>query len=83
MLIKIKDKKTGTIYTNDMGADNKNCILEIHFCTSYTQVKVQSEKESHGKTIFPTHDIMLSPVKSKANFVDLIAIQNDNEGEWL
>ena len=81
MLIKVKDNQSGEVYTNEMDSDK--CILEIHFCTSYAQVKVQDVINESGKMSYPTHDIILPPLKGMVNWVDLIATQNDNVGEWL
>jgi len=83
MLIKVKDKKTGVIYSTNMMDGNKHSILEINFCTSYTQVTVQDEIEVDGKTEYPTHDIILPPFGTTPNWVDLIATQDDNEGVWI
>lgn len=76
MKISVTQKSDGKVYTNDMSNENKMCILEIHFCTSYTQVIVQDEID--GK--FTTHDIICDPVGTKPNLVDLIAIQDDETG---
>ena len=81
MLIKVKDKTTNKVYTNEM--DNDCCITEIHFCTSYTQVVVQDVINKDGKTTYPNHDVILPPLKSEPYWVDLIAIQNSNIGEWI
>jgi len=86
MLIKVKNSKTGKIYSNDMSDKNTQCILSINFCTSYTQVEVQDEIDEDGRRTYPTHTIILPPsgVSLKdINWVDLIAIQEDNRGEWI
>jgi len=82
MLIQVKDKSTGIIYSNDMSQD-KHIILSINFCTSYTQVEVQDKIEIDGETRYPKHDIIVPPLKSKPYWVDEIATQNDPEGEWV
>ena len=83
MLIKVKDNKTGIIYSTNMVDSNKHSILGMNFCTSYTQVTVQDEIEVDGQTQYPTHDIILPPFGTKPNWVDLIASQDDNDGVWI
>jgi len=83
MIIKVKDLTTGTIYTSDMSDSNKNVILAINFCTSYSQVNVQTETIVSCKVHYVTHDIIVPPVGSEVNWVDLIATQKDNKGEWV
>ena len=83
MKIEIRDKKTGIIYSSDMSDENDNSILSINFCTSYTEVEVQDRVFKDGVTKFPTHTIILPPLGSSPNWVDLIATQEDNEGEWI
>lgn len=83
MILKVKDNKTGVIYTSDMSDENKHSILNINFCTSYTQVEVQDEILEDGELKYPTHDIILKPLGSKVNWIDLIAVMNDNDGEWI
>lgn len=78
MEIRVKDLTTKKTYTSNMAADNKQVIIEIHFCTSYTQVIVQDEVD--GK--FETHDIFIDPIGSKACPFDLMAIKEaDHYGE--
>ena len=82
MLIQVKDKSTGIIYSNDMSQD-KHCILSINFCTSYTRVEVQNKVEVDGKTKFPKHDVIVPTLNSEPFWIDEIATQNDPEGEWV
>ena len=57
-------------------------IVEIHFSTSYTQVVVQDEVVSEsGCVSWPVHDLII-PIKN-SNWVDLIATQDDDEGEFV
>lgn len=77
MKLKIRDKKTGIIYTNDMS--ESNVILSINFCTSYTQVKVQHKENEKNLE----KDLILPPLGTKPYWVDLIATQGDDEGEWV
>jgi len=79
MELKIKDKTTGIIYSNVMSDDNKHCILSMNFCTSYTEVQVQDEINENSKV----KDLILPPLGSTPNWVDLIATQNNDEGEWV
>lgn len=85
MNLKIKDSKTGKIYTNDMSAENTQSILSINFCTSYTQVEVQDEIDEDGRRTWPKHTIILpvQGVLKDINWVDLIAVKDDNRGEWV
>ena len=78
MEIKVKRHIDRRVFTNDMS--NDECILEIHFCTSYTQVIVQ-EKNSHGYLV--TSDIICNPVGSNEYWVDLIAVQDSTIGEFV
>ena len=80
MLIKVKDKE-GNVYTSDMSKENDKSILEMHFCTSYTQVIVQDTIiDENGKTIYPEKDIII-PLEG-GNWVDMIAVDEDEIGEW-
>ena len=84
MNLKIRDKVTGVIYTNDMSDCNKHVILALNFCTSYTQVTVQDEIiDEGGNKKYQSKDIILPPVGTKPNWIDLIATQEDNEAEWV
>lgn len=84
MDLKIRDKVTGVIYTNDMSDGNKHVILALNFCTSYTQVTVQDEIiDEDGNKKYPSKDIILPPIGAKPNWIDLIATQEDNEAEWV
>ena len=83
MEIKIRDKKTGVVYSSDMNDNNKNAILSMNFCTSYTEVEVQDVIEVDAKKKFPTHTLILPPFGSEPSWIDLIATQEDNEGEWV
>jgi hypothetical protein len=67
-----------------MSDENKHAILSLNFCTSYTEVEVQDKVEGDdGKLKYPTHTIILPPIGSTPYWVDLIATQTDNEGEWI
>lgn len=84
--MKFADKnRKGEIFTNDMSEDNPNTILEIHFCTSYTQVVVQKQEiDDKGVTKYITEDIII-PNKSSDEFeqaIDFIAVSGDEIGEW-
>jgi hypothetical protein len=83
MLLKIKDKKTDVIYTSDMSDQNIHAILSLNFCTSYTEVEVQDKIEEDGKITYPKHTVILPPIGTKPYWVDLIATQEDNDGEWV
>lgn len=84
MTIKVRNMKTGVVYSNDMSDANKHSILEINFCTSYTQVTVQDEEVNEvGDKCWPQYDIIVPPELSKVNWIDMIAVQNDPVGEWV
>lgn len=83
MELKIRDKKTGVIYSSNMSDHNKHAIISMDFCTSYTQVKVQDVIDVSGKKKFSTKDIILPPIGSSPNWIDEIAIKDDNEAEWV
>ena len=79
MLIKVRDSK-GKVFSNDM--NNIECIIEIHFCTSYTQVIVQEKDLETDKTI--TRDIII-PIENDSvleQTIDMIAIKSDEIGSW-
>lgn len=79
MLIKVKDYE-GNLYTNEM-FNNDRTILEMHFCTSYTQVIVQTiETDENGKQTYPEKNIII-PLEN-ASWVDMIAVSEDEIGEW-
>lgn len=69
-MIRIKDKETGCIYTEDMRFENKRVIIELHFCTSYVQAIVQDTIKGFTKDLFlPTNRGILT--------------WPDNHAEWL
>lgn len=77
-MISVKRDRDGKIFTNDMIA--KESIYEIHFCTSYTQVKVQ-ELDNDGK--LKSLDIICKPEGTKASWVDLIATKDCDTGAFV
>lgn len=77
-MISVKRERDGKIFTSDMSAEES--IYEIHFCTSYTQVKVQ-ELDEDGK--LKTLDIICKPEGSQPSWVDLIATQDDDTGTFV
>lgn len=80
MITKVRDKETGAVYSSDMSDENKSKILDINFCTSYTEVTVQDETGGN----FPTKNLIIPPIGSEPYWVDMIAInENDIEGEWV
>ena len=81
-LISVEDNN-GTVYTNDMSDENKHTILEIHFCTSYTYVRVQDEIITNGTKTYPTKDIIIDQtINGKANVIDFLAIKASEIGKW-
>ena len=84
MLIQVIDSETNVVYSNSMRISNKHTILEIHFCTSYTQVRVQDEIIENGNIRYPQHDLFLDPLDGSMDWADFIAItDNDHLGEWI
>lgn len=77
-MIRVKRESDGKIFTNDM--TSQDCIYEIHFSTSYTQVKVQ-ELQPCGT--FKSSELICAPEKSKPSFVDMIAVQGYDKGEFI
>lgn len=77
MYIKIKDKE-GNLYSTPTAQD-ENCILSIHFCTSYVQFEVQKVRNKEGVMLFHTKDVIV--LNKNNNPIDLIAISNDDIGE--
>lgn len=75
MTISVKRDSDNKVFTTNMS--DTESIYEIHFCTSYTQVKVQELNES-GELI--SKDIICPPIGTVGNFVDMIAVQNDDTG---
>lgn len=80
MIIKVRDKVTGIVYSSNMDPENKQAILSMSFCTSYTQVEVQNLEEGQIRL----QSIILPPIGTEPNWVDLIAItDDDHEGEFV
>lgn len=80
MLIKVKDSK-GKVFSNDIS--QFECIIEIHFCTSYTQVVVQEKDSEEDKTV--RKDIII-PIKNGNKLeqaIDFLAVKNDEIGSWF
>jgi hypothetical protein len=77
-MIRVKRDRDGKIFTSDMSA--KESIYEIHFCTSYTQVRVQ-EIDEDGK--LKSLDIICKPEGTQASWTDLIATQDDDTGAFV
>ena len=80
-MIQIKRHKDKKIFTSDMSKDD--VILEIHFSTSYTQVKVQSKKDRNDEVTYLVEDIIIDPIGTQPYWPDLIAAQNDDTGEFI
>lgn len=84
MKLAIKDSE-GNVFTNDMTDDN--AIIEVHFCTSYTQVVVQStDINSEGRPYYPTKDLFIENTASPddlAKAIDFMAVPSGSIGEWI
>lgn len=82
MRIAVKDIN-GQLYTNDMSDNNKHVIIEMHFCTSYTQIIVQDTVEEGEKTIYPTKNVIVPLESDTLDYaLDMMAITDDEIGEW-
>lgn len=78
-MIKVKRNRDGKIFDTDMFKNES--IYEIHFCTSYTTVCVQEEKD--GKP-FAKSEIYVKPVGTSMNALDSIAFDGDEDwGEFV
>ena len=77
-MIKVKRDRDGKIFSSDMSDDNRCSILQIHFCTSYTQVVVQ-DLDSDEKPA----DIVCPPIGMSPNWVDCIATQDCDNGKFV
>lgn len=77
-MIKVKRDSDGKIFTNDMAVEEG--IYEIHFCTSYAQVRVQ-EFDCNGK--LTSKDIICPPIGTQGSFLDYIAVYDDETGDFI
>lgn len=78
-MIKVKRNRDGKVFTIDMS--EKETIYEIHFCTSYTQVRIQEHGENGPYT---KNDIFVKPIGTKTNCIDQLAFDGTEDwGEWL
>ena len=77
-MITVKRDRDNKIFTTDMSKDEG--IYEMHFCTSYTQVRIQ-EFDENGKLAIG--EIICEPVGTKPNWVDLIGTQDDDTGIFV
>lgn len=80
MLIRVKDSE-GHIFTTDL--NDKRAILEIHFCTSYTQFKVQEEYlADDGSIRYREKDIIVPTEKNDfESAIDFMAVDPSEFGE--
>ncbi len=78
MEIKVKRFADGKIFSNIMFEEDT--IIEIHFSTSYTQVVVQ---ESIGDGEYKCKDIICPALGANGSWVDNIAIQDSDFGEFI
>ncbi len=72
--LKVKDLSSGEIYEFNRSG-NGNCILEIHYCTSYFQFVVQKEIEKDGIKKYSQKDLCY--IFKNVNLIDLIAVNDD------
>jgi len=78
-VIKVKRHKDGKCFTNDISKNE--CIYEIHFCTSYTEVMVQ-EVDSEGN-LRDKQIICQAVGGTESDWIELIATQDDDIGEFV
>lgn len=77
LLLAVEDSK-GEIFT--IPSNTGQCILEVHYCTSYYTFVVQEQKiNAEGETIYPTKEIFVELKNS--NWVDLIALEGEERGK--
>lgn len=77
-MISVKRDRDGKIFTSDMSAEE--LIYEIHFCTSYTLVRVQELGED-GK--LKSSDIICKQEGTQARWLGLIATLDDDTGAFM
>ena len=78
-MIKVKRNRGGKVFDTDMSKDE--VIYEIHFCTSYTTVCVQEEKDGNP---FAKSEIYIKPINLNMNPIDSIAFDGDEDwGEFI
>jgi hypothetical protein len=77
MIIKVKRHWDGKIFTSDMSDPYGDVIIEIHFCTSYTQVIVQDKEEKQAVSI------MILDEGTKPSIIDTFAIQGIGTGSFV
>jgi hypothetical protein len=77
-VIKVKRHKDGKVFTSGMSQNEG--IYEMHFCTSYTQVMIY-ETDEEGN--IQEAEVICEPIGTECSFVDSIAIQDDDTGEFV
>ena len=77
-MIKVKRNHDGKVFTSDMSKDD--CILEIHFCTSYTQV-ICYELDEDGS--LQQIDIICPADCTEMGLVDGIAVADSDWGRFI
>ena len=78
-MIKVKRLKDGQVFTSSMSDDNLFCILEIHFCTSYTQVEVYDRSVKPYKQ----STVICDPIDSVGCWIDMITVIDDDRGVFI
>lgn len=77
-MIQVQRSNDGKIFNSDMSNESKLSILAIHFCTSYTLVEIQDLETKEKQP-----DIVCEPIGSVSNWVDCIAIQDCDHGNFI
>jgi len=77
-MIQVIRTKDGKIFTSDMSKFEN--IIEIHFCTSYTQVIIQEKDEDNKLQL---KDIICNPIGTESDFIDMIAVQSNDVGKFI
>ena len=74
-MIKVKRNRDGKVFDADMSKNES--IYEIHFCTSYTQVRIQ-ERNDDSKLV--SKDVFVKSIGMLENPIDMLAF--DGEEDW-
>lgn len=78
MEIRVRNKRTGVVYSNDMSEKNEHLIVEILFFVEHTTITVQDKLEERK---YRTSDIIIPPFG--AELVVWRDVQDVDRGEWV
>ena len=77
MIFKVQRHRDGKVFTSDMSNPYGDVIIEIHFCTSYTQVIVQDKEEKQAV------NIMILNEGAKPSIIDTFAVEGIDTGSFV